>query len=98
MEFRLLLCLPQLLISRLGSVFAATSREQALGLASAVAKKWRGKGIEKVAEHMEEHVEECLSCLTLPESHRKRIRTTNGLEWASPARADTLTLCDAHLF
>ena len=33
-----------------------------------------------MAEHIEEHVEECLSCLSFPESHRKRIRTTNGLE------------------
>jgi putative transposase len=33
-----------------------------------------------VAEHVEEHVEECLACLAFPESHRRRIRTTNGLE------------------
>jgi putative transposase len=26
------------------------------------------------------HIEECLTCLTFPESHRRRIRTTNGLE------------------
>jgi putative transposase len=25
-------------------------------------------------------VEECLACLSFPESHRRRIRTTNGLE------------------
>jgi transposase-like protein len=35
---------------------------------------------EKVAEHVEEHLEECLTCLSFPESHRRRIRTTNGLE------------------
>ncbi len=29
---------------------------------------------------MEEHIEECLTCLSFPESHRRRIRTTNGLE------------------
>ncbi len=62
------------------AIFAATSREQALGIASSVAEKWRGKGHEKVAEHLEEHVEECLACLAFPESHRRRIRTTNGLE------------------
>jgi putative transposase len=33
-----------------------------------------------VACHIEEYVEECLSCLAFPESHRRRIRTTNGLE------------------
>jgi len=64
----------------LRGIFAATSREQALGIASSVAKKWGEKGNEKVAEHLEEHVEECLSCLAFPESHRRRIRTTNGLE------------------
>jgi putative transposase len=64
----------------LRAIFAATSREQALGIASSVANKWREKGNEKVAEHLEEHVEECLTCLAFPESHRKRIRTTNGLE------------------
>ena len=64
----------------LRGIFAATSREQALGIASSVAKKWGEKGNEKVAEHLEEHVEECLSCLAFPESHRRRIRTTNSLE------------------
>jgi len=33
-----------------------------------------------VAEHIEERIEECLTCLSFPESHRRRIRTTNGLE------------------
>jgi len=37
-------------------------------------------GPPKVAEHLEEYIEECLSCLAFPESHRRRIRTTNGLE------------------
>jgi transposase-like protein len=64
----------------LRAIFAATSREQALGFASSVANKWREKGNEKVAEHLEEHVEECLTCLAFPESHRRRIRTINGLE------------------
>ncbi len=69
------------LASDLKAVFAATSREQALRIASAVAEKWRSeKGAAKVAEHIEEHVEECLSCLAFPEGHRQRIRTTNGLE------------------
>jgi putative transposase len=29
---------------------------------------------------MEERIEECLICLSFPEGHRRRIRTTNGLE------------------
>ena len=64
----------------LRAIFAAPDRKQALTIASSVAEKWRKKGNEKVAEHLEEHIEECLSCLAFPESHRRRIRTTNGLE------------------
>jgi putative transposase len=52
------------LAADLRAIFAATSRKQALGIASAVAEKWRSeKGAAKVADHLEEHVEECLSCL-----------------------------------
>jgi len=64
----------------LRAIFSAPAKEQALQIASSVAQKWRGKGNEKVAEHVEEHLEECLTCLAFPESHRRRIRTTNGLE------------------
>ena len=63
----------------LRGVFAAPNREVALGLASELADRWRGSH-PGVAEHVEEHIEECLTCLTFPEGHRKRIRTTNGLE------------------
>jgi putative transposase len=68
------------LAAELRAIFAATGRDTAVRLASELADRWRGKGHEKVAEHLEEHVEECLSCLAFPESHRKRIRTTNGQE------------------
>ena len=68
------------LAAELRAVFAATSREQALGMASEVARRWRGKGYEKVACHIEENIEECLACLSFPEGHRRRIRTTNGQE------------------
>src|SRR5215210_7189263 len=69
------------LAADLRAIFAAPDRKQALQIASSVADKWRKKkSNEKVAEHLEEHIEECLSCLAFPESHRRRIRTTNGLE------------------
>jgi len=68
------------LAADLRGVFAAPDRRSALELASSVADRWRGKGHEKVACHLEEHIEECLACLAFPESHRRRIRTTNGLE------------------
>jgi putative transposase len=64
----------------LRGIFAAPDREQALRIASSVAEKWHKKGHEKVACHLEEHIEECLTCLAFPDSHRRRIRTTNGLE------------------
>ncbi|MBA3474496.1 MAG: IS256 family transposase [Rubrobacter sp.] len=67
------------LAAGLRGVFAATDRETALRLAEQLADRWR-KSHPKVAEHLEEHIEECLSCLYFPESHRRRIRTTNGLE------------------
>ncbi len=63
----------------LRGVFAATSRKVALRLASELADRWR-RSHPRVACHLEEHIEECLSCLGFPESHRRRIRTTNGLE------------------
>jgi putative transposase len=63
----------------LRGVFAAPSREVALHLASELAARWRHSH-PRVSEHLEEHIEECLSCLAFPESHRRRIRTTNGLE------------------
>ncbi|CAA9456943.1 MAG: Mobile element protein [uncultured Rubrobacteraceae bacterium] len=68
------------LAADLRAIFAQASREQALGTASAVIRRWREKGHEKVACHIEENIEECLSCLSFPESHRRRIRTTNGQE------------------
>jgi len=68
------------LAADLRGVFAAPDRRSALELASSVAEKWRKKGHEKIACHLEEHIEECLECLAFPESHRRRIRTTNSLE------------------
>ena len=63
----------------LRGIFAAPSREVALGLASELAAR-RRQSHPRVAEHLEEHIEECLTCLAFPESHRRRIRTTNSLE------------------
>jgi putative transposase len=63
----------------LRGIFAAPDRQTALDLAERLADRWR-QSHPRVAEHIEEHIEECLSCLYFPESHRRRIRTTNGLE------------------
>jgi putative transposase len=63
----------------LREVFACPTRQTALEVAGELADRWRGSH-SKVAEHIDEHIEECLACLFFPASHRKRIRTTNGLE------------------
>jgi hypothetical protein len=38
------------------------------------------KGNEKVAEHLDVHIEVWITCLGFSESHRLCIRTTNGLK------------------
>lgn len=68
------------LAAGLPGVFATSTREAALRLASEMAEKRREKGHSKVADHLEEHIEEYLSCLAFLESHWRGIRTTNDLE------------------
>ncbi len=60
-------------------IFAATTREQALTTAGAVAARWEPSH-PRVARLLEDAIEECLACLASPLAHRARIRTTNGLE------------------
>jgi transposase-like protein len=48
-------------------VFAATSKGLAIRAAQELADRWRGSQ-PKVAKHLEEHIEGCLSCLAFPES------------------------------
>jgi transposase-like protein len=52
-----------------------TARERVKQLVSIYAEKLPG-----VAEYLEETAEEALACFNFPEEHRRRIRTTNGLE------------------
>jgi hypothetical protein len=40
----------------LRAIFATPAREQALGSASAMAERWRGKGHPKAAEQIEEYL------------------------------------------
>ena len=60
-------------------IFAATTREQAMTTAEAVAARWETSH-PAVARLLEEGIEDCLACLAFPLAHRARIRTTNGLE------------------
>ena len=63
----------------LREVFAAPTRTQALSVARRLAGQWRTSH-PRVAEHLEEELEDCLSCLAFPIEHQLRIRTTNGME------------------
>jgi len=67
------------LAADLREVFAATTREQAMTTAEAVATRWEPSH-PAVARLLEEAIEDCLACLAFPLAHRPRIRTTNGLE------------------
>jgi len=60
-------------------IFAATTREQAMMTAEAVAARWESSH-PAVARLLEDGIEDCLACLEFPLAHRARIRTTNGLE------------------
>jgi len=60
-------------------IFAATTLEQALTTAEAVAARWETSH-PAVARLIEEGIEDCLACLAFPLAHRVRIRTTNGME------------------
>lgn len=67
------------LAADLREIFAATTREQALTTAEAIAARWESSH-PAVARLLEEGIEDCLACLAFPLAHRARIRTTNGLE------------------
>ena len=67
------------LAAGLREVFAAPTWSQARAVAGRLAEQWRTSH-PRVAEQIEEELEECLSCLAFPAEHQARIRTTNGLE------------------
>jgi putative transposase len=63
----------------LREVFAAPTHTQALAGARRLATQWR-TSCPRVAEALEEELEDCLACLAFPVEHQLRIRTTNGME------------------
>lgn len=60
-------------------IFTAHDIHEAKALARAAVEKWL-KTSEDVAKLIDEHIEECFQSFYFPESHRARIRSTNGLE------------------
>lgn len=67
------------LAADLRAIFAAPDKSSAQRLAREAADRWT-ESHSKVAEQLEENIEQCLSCLAFPQSHQRRIRNTNGLE------------------
>jgi putative transposase len=61
------------------NVFDAPDRAEAERLLKIVADKYR-KEMPRLADWMEENIPEGLTVLSLPEHHRRRLRTTNMLE------------------
>ena len=67
------------LASDVKAVFAAPTKAWALTAASGVVERWSGSH-PAVARWVEDGIEDTLACFSFPESHRRRIRSTNGLE------------------
>jgi len=63
----------------LRGIFAASTRTQATAAAQAAADRWRPTH-SALATRLEEDLEDALTCLSFPAEHRRRIRTTNGVE------------------
>jgi len=63
----------------LRAIFAASTRSQAMATAHDAADRWRATH-PALASRLEEDLEEALTCLSFPAEHRRRIRTTNGVE------------------
>jgi transposase-like protein len=67
------------LASDIKAVFAAPTRAWALTAASGVVERWSASH-PAVARWIEDGIEDTLACFAFPESHRRCIRSTNGLE------------------
>ena len=63
----------------INAVFSESNFKAALTKATMIASKWRDVSI-KVADMIEEEIQECLSVHAFPEQHRSRIRTNNSFE------------------
>jgi transposase-like protein len=64
---------------QLTRVFQAADYETGLRLGRKLIEQYEDR-FPRAMECLAKSLEECLSCLKLPESHRRRVRTTNSLE------------------
>jgi len=71
--------LKKVLAGKVKDIFNAPDREQAQLRVNQLIDLYENK-YPQVAEFLENSAHEVLACFNFPEEHRKRIRTTNGLE------------------
>jgi len=64
---------------QIAKVFEAKDYEEGRRRGRALVEQYRDR-YPRAMECLEKSLEECLTCLKLPESHRRRVRTTNSLE------------------
>jgi len=67
------------LMKDLASVFASEDRTECLRRGEEMADQWQGR-YPAVAAMLRESLEDCLTVLDFPESHRRRLASTNMLE------------------
>src|SRR5690606_30778809 len=67
------------LTADLKAIYASPDGEWALSLVQEVIERWATTH-PKVAEWLEDGIEHTLACFAFPETHRRRIRSTNGIE------------------
>jgi len=67
------------LMKDLASVFAGEDRRECLRRGEEMADQWQGR-YPAVAQMLREGLEDCLTVLDFPESHRRRLASTNMLE------------------
>jgi len=67
------------IMSEIAWVFMSDERAECLGRAEEMAAKWESR-YPKVATMLRESLEDCLTVLSFPEHHRKRLQSTNMLE------------------
>jgi len=66
-------------LSELAAVFAGEEKQECLRRGEEMAQKWETRR-PKVAAMLRDGLEDCLTVLDFPESHRRRLASTNMLE------------------
>lgn len=65
---------------KLKDIFSALELEQAKSRTAALAEQLRARGKERIAQWLEENIEDCLTIYCFPWEHRRQLRTTNVAE------------------